>query len=251
MPTASPGEVVEVGTPGLAAVVEAFGPGILTADGALDRPALAAVIFSDPEARARLMRSSIRWSGSGPGRWSGPPRRTPSLSMTSRCSWRPARPPPTTWCWSWRPTRRPGCAGWWHGGCRRTDARSRGRAQASDDQRRAVADVVLDNSGTTGAVDRPGAAVLGRTRARSAARVRSGHGTTPEIHESPRWRDLGFRAGGRYWDRTSDLFRVREARYRCANRPPRRHAAGPRWRRDLNPCTRICRPLPRLSATPP
>ena len=26
-------------------------------------------------------------------------------------------------------------------------------------------------------------------------------------------------SGGRYWDRTSDLFRVREARYRCANRP--------------------------------
>ena len=25
----------------------------------------------------------------------------------------------------------------------------------------------------------------------------------------------------------------------------------PRWRRDLNPCTRICSPLPRLSATPP
>ena len=25
--------------------------------------------------------------------------------------------------------------------------------------------------------------------------------------------------GARYWDRTSDLFRVREARYRCANRP--------------------------------
>ncbi len=30
--------------------------------------------------------------------------------------------------------------------------------------------------------------------------------------------------GGRYWDRTSDLFRVREARYRCANRPL--HPAG-------------------------
>ena len=28
----------------------------------------------------------------------------------------------------------------------------------------------------------------------------------------------GFHCG-RYWDRTSDLFRVREARYRCANRP--------------------------------
>ena len=25
--------------------------------------------------------------------------------------------------------------------------------------------------------------------------------------------------GGRYWDRTSDLFRVKEARYPCANRP--------------------------------
>ena len=50
-------------------------------------------------------------------------------------------------------------------------------------------------------------------------------------------------AGGRYWVRTSDLFRVREARYRCANRP--------RWRRDLNPRSRICSPLPRLSATPP
>ena len=31
--------------------------------------------------------------------------------------------------------------------------------------------------------------------------------------------DISFR--GRYWDRTSDLFRVREARYRCANRPLR------------------------------
>lgn len=28
----------------------------------------------------------------------------------------------------------------------------------------------------------------------------------------------GFSGGARYWDRTSDLFRVREARYRCANR---------------------------------
>ena len=29
----------------------------------------------------------------------------------------------------------------------------------------------------------------------------------------------GLLSCGRYWDRTSDLFRVREARYRCANRP--------------------------------
>ena len=36
--------------------------------------------------------------------------------------------------------------------------------------------------------------------------------------QKPRHLCRGF-AGGRYWDRTSDLFRVREARYRCANRP--------------------------------
>uniref|UniRef100_A0AAU2VBI2 Dephospho-CoA kinase n=1 Tax=Streptomyces sp. NBC_00003 TaxID=2903608 RepID=A0AAU2VBI2_9ACTN len=42
-------EVVEPGTPGLAAVVEAFGPGILFADGTLDRPQLGRIVFSDPE----------------------------------------------------------------------------------------------------------------------------------------------------------------------------------------------------------
>jgi dephospho-CoA kinase len=47
-------EVVEPGTPGLAAVVDAFGDSVLTPDGALDRPALAAVVFADPSARARL-----------------------------------------------------------------------------------------------------------------------------------------------------------------------------------------------------
>jgi dephospho-CoA kinase len=47
-------EVVEPGTPGLAAVVAEFGEGVLAADGALDRPALAALVFADPAARARL-----------------------------------------------------------------------------------------------------------------------------------------------------------------------------------------------------
>ncbi len=47
-------EVVAPGTPGLAAVVDAFGEGVLTPDGELDRPALAAVVFADPAQRARL-----------------------------------------------------------------------------------------------------------------------------------------------------------------------------------------------------
>ncbi|BAG22366.1 dephospho-CoA kinase [Streptomyces griseus] len=47
-------EVVEPGTPGLAAVVEEFGPGVLTAEGALDRPALGALVFADPGRLAAL-----------------------------------------------------------------------------------------------------------------------------------------------------------------------------------------------------
>jgi dephospho-CoA kinase len=47
-------DVVAHGSKGLAAVVDAFGPGVLAADGALDRPALAAVVFDDPAARAQL-----------------------------------------------------------------------------------------------------------------------------------------------------------------------------------------------------
>jgi dephospho-CoA kinase len=47
-------EVVEPGTPGLAALVDRFGRDILTADGALDRPALAKVAFTDDRARADL-----------------------------------------------------------------------------------------------------------------------------------------------------------------------------------------------------
>lgn len=47
-------EVVEPGSPGLAAVVAEFGPEVLTADGALDRDKVAAVVFADPDARARL-----------------------------------------------------------------------------------------------------------------------------------------------------------------------------------------------------
>ncbi len=47
-------EVVEPGTPGLAAVVAEFGPGILADDGILDRAALGALVFADPERRAAL-----------------------------------------------------------------------------------------------------------------------------------------------------------------------------------------------------
>jgi dephospho-CoA kinase len=47
-------EVVEPGTAGLAEVVARFGPEVLTADGALDRAAMASRVFGDEEARRRL-----------------------------------------------------------------------------------------------------------------------------------------------------------------------------------------------------
>jgi dephospho-CoA kinase len=47
-------EVVAPGTGGLAAVVEAFGPEVLAADGSLDRPRLGAIVFADPEKLAVL-----------------------------------------------------------------------------------------------------------------------------------------------------------------------------------------------------
>lgn len=47
-------EVVAPGTPGLAAIVEEFGPEVLTADGELDRPAVGAIVFADEEKRRAL-----------------------------------------------------------------------------------------------------------------------------------------------------------------------------------------------------
>jgi dephospho-CoA kinase len=46
--------VVEPGTPGLAAVVEEFGPEALARDGTLDRAAVGRIVFADPARRARL-----------------------------------------------------------------------------------------------------------------------------------------------------------------------------------------------------
>ncbi|WP_282205408.1 dephospho-CoA kinase [Kitasatospora fiedleri] len=47
-------EVVAPGTPGLAAVAAEFGPGVLLPDGALDRPALGRIVFAEPARLAEL-----------------------------------------------------------------------------------------------------------------------------------------------------------------------------------------------------
>jgi dephospho-CoA kinase len=47
-------EVVAPGTPGLEAVVAAFGPGVLAVDGSLDRPRLGEIVFADAGLLAKL-----------------------------------------------------------------------------------------------------------------------------------------------------------------------------------------------------
>ncbi|MER5401824.1 dephospho-CoA kinase [Streptomyces sp. NPDC002599] len=47
-------EVVAPGTPGLVAVVDAFGEEVLAADGGLDRPKLGSIVFADPQKLAVL-----------------------------------------------------------------------------------------------------------------------------------------------------------------------------------------------------
>jgi dephospho-CoA kinase len=141
-------EVVEPGSPGLAAVVEAFGPEVLTADGALDRPALAAVVFADPEARARLdgivhplvrhrTAELVAAAPEGAVVVNDVPLLVETgqagsydlvLVVEAEAEIRVARLVQR--------------------GLSEEDARARIAAQATDEQRRAVADVVLDNSGT-------------------------------------------------------------------------------------------------------
>jgi dephospho-CoA kinase len=47
-------DVVAPGEPALARIAEVFGPGVIAADGTLDRAALGAIVFADPEGRATL-----------------------------------------------------------------------------------------------------------------------------------------------------------------------------------------------------
>jgi dephospho-CoA kinase len=140
-------EVVEPGTPGLAAVVEAFGPDVLASDGSLDRPALAAVVFADPEARARLdaiVHPLVRVRATELAAAAAPDavvvNDVPLLVETGQAGAYDlvvvveadldAR-----------------IARLVERGLTAEDARARMAAQATDEQRRALADVVLDNSG--------------------------------------------------------------------------------------------------------
>ena len=142
-------EVVEPGTPGLAAVVEEFGECMLTADGTLDRPKLGSIVFADAErlARPERDRAPARPGALAPS-WSAAAaadavvvhdvplldRERPGPALRpGRCR---GRRPETQLD---RLVRLRGMTG--------AEARARMAAQATREQRREIADVVIDNDG--------------------------------------------------------------------------------------------------------
>ena len=140
-------EVVEPGTPGLAAVVAEFGPGVLTGEGALDRAALAAIVFGDPAARARLdgivhplVRARAAELVAAAPADAVVVQDVPLLVETGQAAGFDlvlvVEADPDT-----RVQRLVGR------GLSADDARARMASQATDEQRRAVADVVLRNDG--------------------------------------------------------------------------------------------------------
>ena len=102
-------EVVEPGTEGLAALVDAFGDDILLPDGALDRPALAAMAFGDDDSAPNAQRHRPPTGGSAPRRdHRGGPARMPWWSKTFRCWWNPGWRRCSRWWSSCTPTPRCG-----------------------------------------------------------------------------------------------------------------------------------------------
>lgn len=142
-------EVVEPGTDGLAGLVEAFGADILLPDGALNRPALAAVAFSDEEKRATLngivhplvgqRRAELIEAAAGDAVI------VEDIPLLVESQMAPLFPLVVIVHAdeNLRVARLIE-----HRGFTESDARARISAQATDEQRRAVADVWLDNSGS-------------------------------------------------------------------------------------------------------
>lgn len=140
-------EVVEPGRPGLAAVVERFGPGVLDSEGRLDRPALAALVFGDDAARADLNAIVHPLVAAETARRvaAAPPDGVvvidvPLLVEAARSGYDLVVivEAPEALRLERLVAR----------GMSADDARRRMAAQATDEERRKVADVVLDNSGT-------------------------------------------------------------------------------------------------------
>jgi dephospho-CoA kinase len=141
-------EVVAPGTPGLTAVVDAFGPAVLRADGELDRGKVAAIAFTDAAALARLnaivhplVGERMRSLAEGAGPDAVVVYDIPLLAenaLGSAYDVVVVVDVPLDIAVERLTTQR---------GMRESDARARIATQATREQRLAIADVVIDNSG--------------------------------------------------------------------------------------------------------
>lgn len=174
-------EVVEPGTEGLEKLVEAFGSDILSADGSLDRPALAAKAFVDEESRKKLNAITHPLIGA----------RTQELLE--------AAPEDAVVVQDIPLLVENHTAPFFHlvvivhadedvrlhrlttmRGVDEADARARIAAQATEEQRRAVADVWLDNSGTPEELAAAAAEVWDRRLVPFEANVRARRAAEPD-----------------------------------------------------------------------
>jgi dephospho-CoA kinase len=148
-------EVVEPGTEGLAEVVGAFGPGVLLPDGRLDRPRLGEIVFADPELRGKLNEIIHPRVGARMAeleREAGPAsivvHDVPLIAESGRTDAYDlvvvVDVPPRVQLD--RLVRRRGMT--------REQAEARMAAQAGREQRLAIADIVIDNSGSLAELDR-------------------------------------------------------------------------------------------------
>jgi dephospho-CoA kinase len=172
-------EVVEPGTEGLAEVVAAFGQEVLLPGGSLDRPRLGDVVFADPDLRDRLnaivhprvgARMAELERTAGPG--AIVVHDVPLIAESGRAGGYDVvvvvDAPPRVQIKRLVRTR----------GMTRDQAEARMAAQATREQRLAIADIVIDNSGSLAELDRQVRGLWPELRRRAASRrdVASGHG---------------------------------------------------------------------------
>jgi dephospho-CoA kinase len=164
--------VVEPGMPGLAQIADAFGPGVLRGDGSLDRAKLAGIVFADDDARATLnaithplihqhLSAAEAAAVSAGGTGTVVVHDIPLLAEGQRASDFdvvvvvdvPAEVQ----------VARLGARG-----MAEDQARARMAAQATREQRLAIADIVIDNSGSLEELDRRVGEVWSQLRTRAA-----------------------------------------------------------------------------------
>jgi dephospho-CoA kinase len=167
--------VVEPGTPGLARIAETFGPGVLAPDGSLDRAKLAGIVFADEAAREKLnaithplIHEHLMAAEAAVVKAGGPDtivvHDIPLLAEGQRAADFDlvivVDLPPGV-----QVTRLAGR------GMPAEQVRARMAAQATRDQRLAVADIVIDNSGTLADLDRRVSGVWAELQARAKSRT--------------------------------------------------------------------------------